>query len=152
MIVGALLACAALSAVFGAAALHNYPGGHALAALLEKLPAVHKSGDRNTIHIGNAAAISGVSRFAQAPPWRYSKAEGLDDDPDALGRFGYLLSERAEVDGFGLLHTEHGFSRVALAPPYLRTEPKVYVHKRKRPKRYSARGDAAGEGEPDIFA
>ena len=152
VIVGALLACAALSAVFGAAALHNYPGGHALAALLDKLPAVHKSGDRNTIHIGNAAAISGVSRFAQAPPWRYSKAEGLDDDPDALGRFGYLLSERAEVDGFGLLHTEHGFSRVALAPPYLRTEPKVYVHKRKRPKRYSARGEAAGEGEPDIFA
>ena len=27
-----LAACAALSAVFGAAALHNYPGGHALAA------------------------------------------------------------------------------------------------------------------------
>ena len=32
-----------------------------LAALLDKLPAVHKSGDRNTIHVGNAAAISGVS-------------------------------------------------------------------------------------------
>ena len=121
--------------LLGAARL-NYPGGEALERLHGHRDALRLSARQRggvKVHVGVAAAMTGVSRFLQRPsPWSYSKDESLAS-PEDFQRFTYLLTaaEDAPVAGFESFLVAHGFSRVQLWPPALLTEPKVRVLKRK---------------------
>ena len=132
----AVQASVAASAVFLAAAYHNYPGGRALEALHRiGAEAGVRPGARSRpvhVHIGVEAAMTGVSRFLERPhPWRYSKAEGLK--PHEFQRFAYVLAKPGvELQGFSPVHTETGFARVVPRPPFFTYEPKIVVHKRQK--------------------
>jgi len=94
-----LCSTAAMTAVLTAASHKNYPGGEALLRLHRHN--IHEPGPFR-VHIGNAAAQSGVTRFLEStdPRWSYDKTEHLTADD--LYRRGYtlLLSENATVPGF----------------------------------------------------
>ncbi len=141
-----LAASAGAACLFAAASRLNYPGGNALIALHRAVDgagsAVPSAAKPLHVHIGVAAAESGVSRFLERPRWRYSKQEGLR--PEQLRRFSHVLvepDEAAKLAGFVPVHTERGFVGASLRPPFLRTEPKVVVMRR-------AKDEAASPGVP----
>ena len=134
--------------LLGAARL-NYPGGEVLEQLHAHRDALRLSARQRggvKVHVGVAAAMTGVSRFLQRPsPWSYSKDESLSS-PEDFQRFTYLLTaaEDAPVAGFETFLVARGFSRVQLWPPALLTEPKVRVLKRKT-VREDARAKPSGD-------
>jgi len=141
-----LAAAVALCCCFLAAARLNYPGAHAMLKLHALTAAEARPPPR--VHIGVEAAVSGASRFLElGPPWRYSKREGLA--PHELRRYSHLLAAAGEggssVEGFELLHEEEGFVRVSLVPPFLVTEPKIQILKRK-PEAVASRSRDRAEG------
>jgi len=104
--------------LFWISAEHNYPGGHALKALVSThIPsAAASTGECSatpiTVHIGVDAAMSGVTRFWHeasvgvgsggcAALIDYSKEEGLG--AAELGRFDWLLVSPQEAEVLGLL-------------------------------------------------
>jgi len=112
---GLLAATLVASALFALASSANYPGGVAMTHL-------HRSEAPEpglSVHIGNMAAISGVSRFLEAhPSWKYSKEEGLET-PEALAAKGFdrLLTEWPEVPGYSCESAVEGFERMKLQKP-----------------------------------
>ena len=138
----ALQACLGATALFATASYHNYPGARALEALHAMVeprggfrPGGHGGAARRPIHvhIGVDAAMSGVSRFLERPPpWRYSKAEGLPEH--SYRQFAYaLVGPTTELAGFAPVHTQEGFARYRLTPPWIdfQYEPRVRVLRRK---------------------
>jgi len=148
-IAASLAGSLALACCFTAAARLNYPGAHALLALHASSPPRGTRGPR--VHVGVEAAISGVSRFLELPPpWQYSKAEGLA--PAQLTRFSHLLTganddATRDLPGFELAHVERGFTRVAMRPPFLLTEPKINVLRRRKEGAVGRAAAAATEGD-----
>lgn len=60
----------------------NYPGGVALSRLHDLGPSTCQDGP---VHIGNVAAMTGVTRFLQlGPPWAYSKVPPPPPPPRGL--------------------------------------------------------------------
>merc|ERR1719265_2074350 len=88
-VIGVLAGSSLATTVFAAASISNYAGGTAMVALHELEP----SHEHRSVHVGNLAAISGVSRFLEArPSWSYSKTEGLEaGDMFGMG-FDWLLA------------------------------------------------------------
>eukprot|EP00298_Acanthocystis_sp_HF-20_P011231 c19290_g1_i1.p1 GENE.c19290_g1_i1~~c19290_g1_i1.p1 ORF type:complete len:658 (+),score=202.39 c19290_g1_i1:125-2098(+) len=125
---------------FGASIL-NYPGGLALTRLHSQELNLQLEASRNGascpkyVHIGNLAAITGVSRFVERQDlrWRYSKKENLTDDK--LEGFSYLLSEKKEIPEFDLLFAVKAFDRFSLQSPYLILSDKIFVHQNKKCKK-----------------
>jgi len=117
------------SAVFSIASASNYPGGVAMFRLHES----EGSEPPLSVHIGNLAATTGVSRFLQGhAAWNYSKEEGLEP-ADLAGRgFDRLLTEWPEVPGYTCHAATLGFERLKLVKPpaflleFIR-KPKVFV-------------------------
>ena len=131
---------------FAVAAKANYPGGVAFG----RLHAAEPSGRRfepGTVHIDAAAAMTGVSRFGESsgglssghggPQWVYSKEEGLSPRELATKRgFDYFVSGEALVPGYEVVDAIEGYVGLALVPmrwPPIRarTEPKIWLHKRR---------------------
>jgi len=125
--IGTLLA----TAIMTVASVTNYPGGVAMAGLHATEPV----SPAISVHIGNLAAISGVSRFLEAHPgWRYSKEEGLSVDVLANRGFDRLLTEVPEVPGYACKAAVNGYDRLVLGRiaglpilPTITKKPQVYV-------------------------
>lgn len=66
-----------LGIVFTVASTYNYPGGEIFSKMHQKVNC--NENERVSVHIGNMAAQTGVSRFGEeCPHWRYDKTEGLN--------------------------------------------------------------------------
>jgi len=117
-----------VTCVMSAASAANYPGGVALVGLQEAEP----PSPPLSVHIGNLAATSGVSRFLELRgEWRYSKEEKLQPI-ELWGRgFDRLLAEWPEVPGYRCQAAVHGFERLAIQraalPLAIKKRPQVYV-------------------------
>ena len=130
---------------FAVAAKANYPGGVAFG----RLHAGEPSGRRfepGRVHIDAAAAMTGVSRFGESSgglsgnggsKWVYSKEEGLSPRELATKRrFDYFVSGEAEVPGYEVVDAIEGYVGLAVVPMWwppirARTEPKIWLHKRR---------------------
>jgi alpha-1,6-mannosyltransferase len=147
---GALAAGLALTVVTAAASRHNYPGGDALRQLyslaVADAAAAAAQGRELRVHIGVAAAMTGVSRFGEAgPPWSYCKAEGLSNEQLWQRRYDFLLTDQAEVQGYKQLAAVQGFQRLRLSgvspsaalkgllqnqlPLQVETAPRVFIQR-----------------------
>lgn len=128
-LLGLAVATLAATGVMAAASAANYPGGLAMAVLQASEPPQPAL----SVHIGNLAATTGVSRFLEEhPDWTYSKEEGLEPGDLRAKGFDRLLSEWPEVPGFACRAVVLGFERIAfsprtLPPLSLRTKPQIYV-------------------------
>ena len=133
-IVGAWALSLAAHCAFSLASHHNYPGGVALARL-HRTPGVAPG----LVHVDAAAATTGVSRFGEVAGggWSYSKEEGVALEDMAGKGYDYLVSGEPSVEGYRVVEAVEGFARLELRPtafPPLRavTEPRIYVHERRR--------------------
>merc|ERR1719330_1963029 len=132
--------------VFAAASVSNYPGGVALTSLHAQEPAAPPL----SVHIGNLAAMSGVSRFLEAhETWSYSKEEHLKPEDLRERGFDRLLTEWPEVPGFTCQAMVMGFKKLSLRkdgsfPLAIEKEPKVFVLARSS----DGATAACGEGSP----
>ena len=149
-VVAALLGCLALSGGFAAASVGNYPGAEALLALHELHGASRPRGSGRAqrpihVHVGVAAAISGVSRFLeQPPPWKYSKTENLQPSDYRANGYAYALVDATEeLPGFSTLKQVHGFAGIQRSSPYFRYEPKIKIVKRQAERTAGTKGDDA---------
>lgn len=100
-LVGGLLAGSFLMSIgFLYTSHYNYPGGvafdrlHQLAADQKDFPV--------RVHIDNYAAQTGVSRFGELFPWRYSKTDHLSIDQKS--EFDYLIAEAGTEHLFNKTH------------------------------------------------
>ena len=149
-VVGLLAASAAATAGFVAAASVNYPGGVALMRLheLASTDALHHPHAwPPRVHVGVLPAMTGVTRFGeQGAPWTYSKEEGLPDAALAARGFTHALSASPSLPGFYAVEAVPGYAgldvprsltqlreRVAAGgvPVRVKTEPRVFVHRRR---------------------
>lgn len=149
--VAAVLAGTATAALGTVASVHNYPGGHAIAALHNigaKDAARAASLGRNlSVHISVLPAMTGVSRFGEAgAPWTYSKEEGLSSKQLRRLGFDYLMSSEPAMPGFSQVGLVDGFAGLELvgrrpaamlaalmrgeSPVRVKTAPAVYIHRR----------------------
>ena len=137
---GLLAVSAAGSAVMLRASALNYPGGYAFEQL-------HAAGlPPGSVHVGNLAATTGVSRFGErrGEGWSYSKEEGLAPDELAARGFDYLVTELEGLPGYEAVGAPAwGFTglRVGLPGLTFRTAPMVHVLRRA--------GGGAGAGPPE---
>eukprot|EP00898_Chlorokybus_atmophyticus_P001549 jgi/Chlat1/2395/Chrsp17S02654 len=143
----AWLACIAiLVASFGAtvimtaAARENYPGGRAL-QLLHSMKGPACVGDCS-VHVGNLAATTGVSRFLglESHTWSYNKTEQLTDADLLASGFHFLLHENSEVPGYTLIAHADGYAGLQLTRagfrfpfPSIRVRSMVFLHERSEP-------------------
>ena len=128
-LMGLALSTLLVTATMTVASFLNYPGGVALTGLQVM---ECNSSQPLAIHIGNLAAISGVSRFLQdRQDWQYSKEENLAPQALATKGFDRLLSEFPEVPGYECIAVVEGFQRMRLQakwPPVgALVAPQVYV-------------------------
>ena len=79
------------------------------------------------MHVGNLAAMTGVSRFGESGngKYRYSKEEHIEAKLMKDTEFEWLLSDEDIVDGFEVKHTVNAFSHVSFTPKRL---PFVHIH------------------------
>lgn len=106
----------------------NYPGGVAMAGL----HSIERNTESLSVHVGNLAAISGVSRFLEdGQNWTYSKEEGLSMQELASRGHDRLISEYAEVTGYQCIAQVEGFQRLAFSkswPPLAaKLSPQIFV-------------------------
>ena len=99
-----------------------------------------------SVHVGNLAATTGVSRFGErrGEGWSYSKEEGLAPDELAARGFDYLVTELEGLPGYEAVGAPAwGFTglRVGLPGLTFRTAPMVHVLRRA--------GGGAGAGPPE---
>eukprot|EP00927_Polykrikos_kofoidii_P021604 TRINITY_DN20399_c0_g1_i1.p1 TRINITY_DN20399_c0_g1~~TRINITY_DN20399_c0_g1_i1.p1 ORF type:complete len:497 (+),score=69.85 TRINITY_DN20399_c0_g1_i1:58-1548(+) len=112
------------TAVLSFASYANYPGGVAMAGLHKQ----ERADPPLSVHIGNLAAISGVSRFLEVnPSWQYSKEEDLDPDKLWSRGFDRILAELPSVSGYTCQAAVSSFERIALQP---RSWPPLAIVKR----------------------
>jgi len=140
-----LVSTAGLTAFLIFAGAHNYPGGQALALLHKSECSIHFQmkiaiylmpyslvpTTNVKVHIGNAAAQQGVSRFGQLNSlWTYDKTEQITN----FSGFTHLISENKTIEGFTTIHTITAFQRfgLALKSPFLEAhfKPALYILKR----------------------
>eukprot|EP00941_MAST-03F_sp_MAST-3F-sp1_P004821 g4821.t1 len=148
-----VLLSAAACVIFAAASSKNYPGGEALSALhkialngteskecirarqaeLESMSIICKT----RVHIDNAAAISGASRFGElhSHEWRYSKKENLKPESwEDFENFDWLLSEDGHTHQgtgrFKVVGEVYAFNGVDWRKGKIRTKPAIYILKR----------------------
>jgi alpha-1,6-mannosyltransferase len=109
----------------------NYPGGSALRQL-HKLEDMNPSTVQPYVHIGNAAAQSGVNLFLErGPPWRYSREEGLSAKDLRPRRFTHVITEFPKVPGYKMFYKLDSFRGVRWElPPIPNFKPYIYVHRR----------------------
>ena len=121
---GLFMTSIAVTCLMTCASFFNYPGGVAMAGLHHLEPA-----GKLSVHIGNLAAIAGVSRFSQERrDWVYSKEEGLEAEALAARNFDRLVSEYAEVPGYECMAQVKGFRR--LSSRGVELESQIYVLRR----------------------
>lgn len=126
-----LFAASSLLVFLGvSASAYNYPGGVALRALHQVEPVDPPI----SVHIGNLAAMNGVSRFLEERrTWTYSKEEGLGVKELGAKGFDRLLTEWPEVPGYRCQAVVEGYDRVKLHlkvpewPLKILMKPQVYV-------------------------
>lgn len=152
-VVALLAASAAATAGFVAAASVNYPGGVALQrlhALAASDATAHPHAWPPRVHVGVLPAMTGVTRFGElGAPWAYSKEEGLADGDLASKGFTHVLSASPSIPGYDAIDAVPGYAGLDVprsvaavrervvegrVPVGVRTEPRVYVHRRKRPE------------------
>lgn len=125
----------------------NYPGGVAMSRLHRLVEGPEAGGPSNvTVHIGNFAAQSGVSRFTEIhSKWRYFK-EDLTLKEINEGEFSHLLveakskhsSELKYLQGsYNVLEFVECFDHIgiqykSLLPVRIKRKPCVYILQRKR--------------------
>ncbi|XP_026817640.1 probable Dol-P-Man:Man(7)GlcNAc(2)-PP-Dol alpha-1,6-mannosyltransferase [Rhopalosiphum maidis] len=122
----------------------NYPGGHAM-TLLHTFENNHLDANY-TIHIGNYAAQTGVTRFTQlSAHWTYSKKENLEPGCEELMSFTHLIVGSSSRDNEEMLHyrnthnvmsTVQGFSHVSFnyntfPPLKIKTKTQIFLLKKK---------------------
>ena len=120
------------------ASVSNYPGGNAFARMHSEFRCPPESlfGRKAKVHIGNIAAISGVTRFGEQPAcYQYSKAENLTN-PSDFETFDILLAE-PELPfklpaSFRLVFRQEGFSHVDFMRWSVITKPSVDVFAKDR--------------------
>lgn len=116
----------------------NYPGG----AAISRLHRIVKTETNITVHIGNLAAQSGVTRFTEINPnWIYSKEENLRAEHKKLHDFDYILFESKNKYSLEmkLMQTTHeiieyidcfnsiGLQYNAVFPVKIRTKPCLVI-------------------------
>lgn len=129
----------------------NYPGGVAMSRLHRLVEAGGGGGSMGgnvTVHIGNYAAQSGVSRFTEINKgWRYYKEDLTAAEIDAKA-FSHLLVEAKSKHSSELkFYQSHynvlefvecfdhiGIQYKSLLPVRIKTRPCVYILERKRPE------------------
>ena len=121
----------------------NYPGGYAFKDLHKG--GINEQGKNIAVHIGNLAAISGVTRFGEEyENWTYSKEENIDASQLRELGFDYVLSESNQaLRGYKLLKQIHGFDHIEIprdlqgikeallargVPVLFRTSPQLYMY------------------------
>lgn len=120
----------------------NYPGGIAMSRLHRIVPPEVNV----TVHIGNLAAQTGVTRFTQVQDnWQYRKDEDLKPGDHEMHEFDYLLVEakdkyspemRLLTQTHDILEFVECFSNIGLQydsflPIKIKTKPCIYIMERK---------------------
>jgi alpha-1,6-mannosyltransferase len=129
-----LLASALATVAFAMAAANNYAGGEAMRIMHERIANGGGGEQPISVHICNAAAQSGVTRFTEhrSPRWRYSKEENLSD-ADLLARnFTVLISEHLEpIDAqrYTVAAIVSTFSHIGAHWPYFHTRPYLSIQR-----------------------
>lgn len=101
----------AATIIFSLASSANYPGGVAMVALHTLEP----TEPALSVHIGNLAATTGVSRFLEGhASWVYSKEEGLNSTELSNKGFDRLLTEWPEVQGYTCLGAAVGYEGLSV--------------------------------------
>lgn len=95
----------------------NYPGGEALHRLHQLASADHNV----TVHLGNLACQTGVTRFQQLHPhWTYDKTENETDflHPLFWQQFDYVLAEQPEqvIGSWRPIDVIGGYGGISLRP------------------------------------
>ncbi|XP_039617001.1 dol-P-Man:Man(7)GlcNAc(2)-PP-Dol alpha-1,6-mannosyltransferase [Polypterus senegalus] len=127
------------NAAYSSMALHvsrfNYPGGKAMEQLHELIP----STEDVFVHIDEAAAQTGVSRFMEFNDnWRYDKVENIEPGNPEMAKYTHILMEAdqsqliyfknthkvvAHIPGFSKLD----FNLSILPPVSVKTESKLVI-------------------------
>jgi len=131
---GMLCVSVALVGVFTAASAVNYPGGVAFHRLHHDAAIAPVPG---FVHIDVPAAMTGVSRFGEAPEgrgWTYSKEENIPIEAFQAKEFDYLLNAHERVPGYDVVHVENGYAGLKFdvkAPlRFVKTKPEIYIHRK----------------------
>lgn len=95
--------------LFSYTSFHNYPGGHLLKRLHERVPA----SSAVNVHIDVPTAMTGASRFGEQHwgTWTYSKAEDLE--PSEFDQFTHIITALPDnFRQFESIDVEYAFDRV----------------------------------------
>mmetsp|Transcript_20582 Transcript_20582/g.31172 ORF Transcript_20582/g.31172 Transcript_20582/m.31172 type:complete len:522 (-) Transcript_20582:92-1657(-) len=129
--INCLLTTLLASLIFAHISKHNYPGGHAIRFLKERLS--NKKNSITKVHIDVASAMTGVSLFEQRalPGVIFDKA-GYEHQSFSRKseEYSHLLSEDAEVAGFQIISTSPGRPRLDIRRRQIVTEDTIYVLER----------------------
>ena len=154
---GTILVTMVGSFIFVSVSKLNYPGGHAMYTLMERMrneeKVVHQRIENESvdIYVDVASAMTGVSLFGQraliqqCPHCNIVKG-GYELDNNINGNdnggeggvgaiqeaFEYMLSENMDVDGFAVVETIQGHPRLNLRQMKIDTSDAIYVLKQNR--------------------
>ncbi|KAI0559912.1 U2 snRNP auxiliary factor large subunit [Gracilaria domingensis] len=131
--------CIAQNVVSSAASQWNYPSAHAMMRMheVEHILCAENATLDGYVHIDVDSAMGGISQFVQESydkksscwKWRYSKREDVEDLK--LTDFSHLLWNRAEVEGFCVIHVEEKYAGVDWQKGRIKRSPHTYVHRNK---------------------
>jgi alpha-1,6-mannosyltransferase len=109
----------------------NYPGGVALQKLHEIAPIQEF---KQTVHICDLAATSGVSRFVEdTSRFTYNKTD-LPQDSETFQQYGFdfTISELKQFSGYELAGEVTSFGGLKFNPPQLILKQALFIHKKKQ--------------------